>query len=76
MCMVADKVHDTIRRNIDFENEKGKDKGVMPQIVFNLNFFMPGVGDQKANGERGQNNNLLTQSGSTLCTQGGSSMEH
>jgi len=76
MCMVADKVDETIRKNIEFESDKCKDGAVMPQIVFNLNFFMPGIGNMSSQGDRGNNNNLLAQSGATLCTQGGQSMEH
>jgi len=73
MCMLTDKVAETIRGNVLAETAEGKHR-VTPQIVFNLNFFMPGHGPSgNANG-MGTAGTLLTQGCSSMMTQGSSNI--
>ena len=72
MCMITDKVAETIRGNIETETKSGKHR-TTPQIVFNLNFFMPGMGPFPQNGV-GSAGSLLTQGGQPIQTQSGQSI--
>jgi hypothetical protein len=70
MCMITDRVAETIRGTVTDEATNGKHR-TMPQIVFNLNFFVPGMAPFQGTGP-GTSGTLLTQGGTPINTQGGS----
>ena len=73
MCMITDKVAETIRGNVTDELADGKHR-VTPQIVFNLNFFMPGMGPIGSSNGYGSAGSMLAQSGATMLSQSSSAM--